>query len=130
VGGQYVNMLLNVFHGVVANAAYGIMTQVPNAMNQFASNFFTAVNPQITKSYAKGDMDYLYLSKVYIKSFIVALVSVPLPIFICLRIEGWTALFATTSCFILPFLFSAVFFGFEKNERTMVLGFIKKRVLS
>jgi len=57
---QGVNMLLNVFHGVIANAAYGIMTQVSGAMTQFASNFFTAVNPQITKSYAKGDMDYLH----------------------------------------------------------------------
>jgi len=55
-----VNMLLNVFHGVVANAAYGIMTQVSNAMTQFANNFFAAVNPQITKSYAKGDIDYLH----------------------------------------------------------------------
>jgi len=57
---QGVNMLLNMFHGVVANAAYGIMTQVSNAMTQFAGNFFAAVNPQITKSYAKGNMDYLY----------------------------------------------------------------------
>jgi O-antigen/teichoic acid export membrane protein len=57
---QGVNMLLNVFHGVVANAAYGIMTQVSNAMTQFANNFFAAVNPQITKSYARGDIDYLH----------------------------------------------------------------------
>jgi len=57
---QGVNMLLNMFHGVVANAAYGVMSQVSSAMTQFANNFFAAVNPQITKSYAKGDMDYLH----------------------------------------------------------------------
>ena len=57
---QGVNMLLNIFHGVVANAAYGIMTQVSNGMTQFANNFFAAINPQITKSYARGDMDYLH----------------------------------------------------------------------
>jgi O-antigen/teichoic acid export membrane protein len=57
---QGVNMLLNMFYGVIANAAYGIMTQVSNAMNQFANNFLSAVNPQITKSYAKNDMDYFY----------------------------------------------------------------------
>lgn len=57
---QGVNMLLNVFHGVVVNAAYGIMTQVSNGMTQFANNFFAAVNPQITKSYARGDMDYMH----------------------------------------------------------------------
>jgi len=57
---QGVNMLLNMFHGVIANAAYGVMSQVSSAMTQFANNFFAAVNPQITKSYAKGDMDYLH----------------------------------------------------------------------
>jgi len=57
---QGVNMLLNMFHGVIVNAAYGIMKQVSHAMNLFANNFFAAVNPQITKSYAKGDMEYLY----------------------------------------------------------------------
>jgi O-antigen/teichoic acid export membrane protein len=57
---QGVNMLLNMFHGVALNAAYGIMTQVSNAMNQFASSFFAAVNPQITKSYARGDIDYMH----------------------------------------------------------------------
>jgi len=255
---QGVNMLLNMFHGVVANAAYGIMTQVSSAMNQFVFNFFTAINPQITKSYAKGDMDYLhrllfragkfsflisfalavplvinmdfilhlwlktvpeytiafcqirvidwamwmfviplslaitstgkikqfmiidsififmnfilsyiflsqefspvsvpiiyisvnifryvlylvfskklinlsigqYLRKVYIKSLIVALISVPLPIFISLYIKGWFALFATTGSFILLFLFSVIFFGLDKNERIMILSFIKRK---
>jgi O-antigen/teichoic acid export membrane protein len=57
---QGVNMLLNVFHGVVVNAAYGIMMQVSNAVSQFMSSFSAAVNPQITKSYAKNDYDYLY----------------------------------------------------------------------
>ncbi|MDR2555812.1 MAG: hypothetical protein LBC64_10350 [Fibromonadaceae bacterium] len=57
---QGVNMLLNVFHGVVANAAYGIMTQVSNAVAQFMGNFSAAVNPQITKSYAKNDFDYMH----------------------------------------------------------------------
>jgi O-antigen/teichoic acid export membrane protein len=258
---QGVNMLLNVFHGVVANAAYGIMTQVSSAMTQFANNFFAAVNPQITKSYAKGDMDYLhsllfrsgkfsffisfafavplvinmdfvlhlwlktvpeyavvfcqirvvdwamwmfvtslaiavtstgkikqfmiidsififmnfilsyiflsqkfspisvpiiyisvnvfryvlyllfseklinlsikqYLRKVYIKALIVTLISIPLPIFMFFYTKNWTALFATTVSFILPFLFSAIFFGLDKDERIMILGFIKKNSIS
>jgi len=55
-----VNMLLNMFCGVIVNAAYGIMTQVSKAMTLFANNFLMAVEPQITKSYAKGEMDYLH----------------------------------------------------------------------
>jgi O-antigen/teichoic acid export membrane protein len=256
---QGANMLLNMFHGVVANAAYGIMGQVSNGMKQFAHNFITAINPQITKSYAKGDMAYLYsllfrstkfsflisfilavplvlnmdfilrlwlktvpeyavvfcqirvvdwvtwmlatpismaiLSTGKIKKFmiidsiiifmnfilsyiflsqkyspisvpciyifvnifrcglylifskklynisikqyfykvcfrllVVILISIPLPIFISFHAESWAALFATSASFILPFLFSSVFFGLDKNERTMVFGFIKKKL--
>lgn len=51
-----VTMLVNVFFGVATNAARGIATQVENAVLQFVNNFTTAVNPQITKSYAAGDL--------------------------------------------------------------------------
>lgn len=57
---QGVNMLLNMFFGVALNAARGIATQVENVVNQFTNNFGTAINPQITKSYAKGDYDYMH----------------------------------------------------------------------
>ncbi|MDR2554005.1 MAG: hypothetical protein LBC64_01135 [Fibromonadaceae bacterium] len=57
---QGVNMLLNVFHGVIANAAYGIMTQVNNAVTQLSSNLMAAFNPQVIKSYAKNDIEYLH----------------------------------------------------------------------
>ncbi len=52
---QGVNLLLNVFFGPVVNAARGIAMQVQGAMGQFVANFQTAINPQITKSYADGD---------------------------------------------------------------------------
>lgn len=53
---QGVNMLLNMFFGVAVNAARGIAVSVDNIVNQFVGNFMTAVNPQITKSYASGDL--------------------------------------------------------------------------
>lgn len=52
---QGVNMVMNVFFGVVVNAARGIANQVNGAVQQFVSNFMMALNPQITKSYAVGD---------------------------------------------------------------------------
>lgn len=58
---QGINMLINVFFGVTFNAARGIANQVENAVCQFANNFTTAVNPQITKSYAAGDYDGMHL---------------------------------------------------------------------
>lgn len=57
---QGVNMLINVFFGVAFNAARGIAAQVEGAVVQFVNNFTTAVNPQITKSYAAGDFDGMH----------------------------------------------------------------------
>ncbi|MDR2582721.1 MAG: hypothetical protein LBC75_04495 [Fibromonadaceae bacterium] len=252
---QGVNMLLNMFCGVIVNAAYGIMTQVSTAMNLFANNFLVAVEPQITKSYAKGDINYLhsllfhsvkfsflisffltiplvlnmdfvlhlwlktvpeyavgfckirlvdwtmwmlvlplsfaiaatgkikyfmiidsifismnfilsyiflsqkhspisipyiyisvnilrcvvylffvkkminlsiaeYFNKVFLRLLITVLISIPLPMFISFHAENWTALFATSGCFVLLFLFSSIFLGLNKNERTMILNLI------
>ncbi len=55
---QGVNMLVNVFFGVAFNAARGIATQVNTAIQSFVNNFTIAFAPQITKSYASGDVDY------------------------------------------------------------------------
>lgn len=50
-----VNLLVNVYFGVALNAARGIAMQVETAIGQFTNNFTQALNPQITKSFAKGD---------------------------------------------------------------------------
>ena len=52
-------ILVNMFHSVVANAAMSIGSQVSYAVTNLSSNFQTAFNPQITKSYAEGNYDYL-----------------------------------------------------------------------
>ncbi len=57
---QGVNMAMNIFFGVTVNAARGIATQVESVVRQFVTNFTTALNPQITKSYAVGNMEYMY----------------------------------------------------------------------
>lgn len=54
-----VNILLNMFFGPVVNAARGISFQINNAVNNFTTNFFVSVRPQIVKSYAQGDNQYL-----------------------------------------------------------------------
>ena len=46
--------------GVAVNASRGIATKVNAAVGQFVSNFMMAMNPQITKSYAKGDYEYMH----------------------------------------------------------------------
>ena len=58
--GQGLNMLLNVFFGPVVNAAQAVAVQVQNAIQQFVGNFQMALNPQITKTYARGEKDEMH----------------------------------------------------------------------
>lgn len=53
------NIVINLFYGPTVNASRGIAIQVNSAIMGFVSNFMTALNPQITKSYASGDRDYM-----------------------------------------------------------------------
>lgn len=53
------NIILNLFCGPTVNAARGIAFQVNTAVNSFVTNFMIALNPQITKSYALGDKEYM-----------------------------------------------------------------------
>lgn len=57
---QGVNILMNLFFGVVLNAARGVATTVDNVVQSFVRNFMVALNPQITKSYASGDYEYMH----------------------------------------------------------------------
>lgn len=57
---QGVNILLNLFIGPIINAARGIANTVNNVLASFSGNFMTALNPQITKSYAAGNYDYMF----------------------------------------------------------------------
>jgi O-antigen/teichoic acid export membrane protein len=56
---QGVSIILNMFFGPVVNAAQGIANQVMSAVNGFVGNFQMAVNPQIIKSFAEGDNNYM-----------------------------------------------------------------------
>lgn len=53
---QGLNILINMFFNVAVNAAKGIASQVGTVVNGFAQNFQMAINPQITKRYAAGDV--------------------------------------------------------------------------
>lgn len=57
---QGLNMLLNMFFGPAVNAARGIAVQVQGVIQGFVANVQTAVNPQITKSYAQQNLHRMH----------------------------------------------------------------------
>lgn len=57
---QGLNILINLFFGPTVNAARGISVQVQNVISNFIRNFQTALNPQITKRYAAGELESMH----------------------------------------------------------------------
>lgn len=53
---QGINLVLNFFFGPIVNAARGVALQVNGAVHSFVSNISMPVRPQVTQSYAKGDL--------------------------------------------------------------------------
>lgn len=78
---QGVSVLVNIYLTVIANAAMGISNTIINVVNGFVTNFQTAFNPQITKSYAAKDYEYLntlILRTSKISSYLLLIMSIPI----------------------------------------------------
>ena len=77
---QGVNVLLNLYFGPIVYASRGIALQVRGAIHGFANNFVTAINPQITKSYAareRGHMMSLIFKSARFSFYILSLFVIP-----------------------------------------------------
>jgi len=84
VRGQGMGIVLNIFFGPALNAAKGVADQVSGAVSTLNSNFQIALNPQITKNYAAGDisdMEKLTYRGLKFSSFLLWMLA--LPIIIC-----------------------------------------------
>ena len=57
---QGINILFNILLNLSANAALGIANQINGKINMLVLNFQQAFNPQLTKSYATGDLTSVY----------------------------------------------------------------------
>lgn len=57
---QGLNVVLNLFFGPAVNAARAVATTIQGIVTGFVSNFQMALNPQITKSYAVGEMQRMH----------------------------------------------------------------------
>ena len=60
INNQGVTLLVNFFFGVAMNTARGIATRMFGLVNKFSLNFMTALSPQITKTYAEGDLKSMH----------------------------------------------------------------------
>ena len=57
---QGLGIVMNLFFGVLANAARGIALQVEGIARQFTNNILQAFNPAMTKAWAEGRKEYAF----------------------------------------------------------------------
>lgn len=111
------NILVNMFYSVAANAAMGIAQQVNGAITGLTSNFQTAFQPQITKSYAARDLSYMttlinYSSK--ISFFLLFIATLPIMLNIDYILDLWlTTVPEYTNSFCILFLIASIFNAFS-----------------
>ncbi len=83
---QGLNILLNLFFGPIVNAARGISVQVQSAIMHFVSNFQTAMRPQIIKSYAVNNLEYMHKLVVMSSKYgLLLMLFLTLPVIICIH---------------------------------------------
>lgn len=89
---QGLNILLNIFFNPIINAARGIAVQIQNITNTFSSNFLIAINPQLTKNYANGNLKRMHelitLSSKF-SVFLMLLICIPISIEIDYILKIW-----------------------------------------
>lgn len=78
---QGATIILNLFFGPTVNAAQAIAVKINSVVAGFSGNFMTALNPQITKSYANGEHKYMFnliFQGARVSFYMVLLVSLPI----------------------------------------------------
>jgi O-antigen/teichoic acid export membrane protein len=78
---QGLAIIMNFYHGVIVNAAYGVANQVNGQLNAFSSNINKSFKPQIVKSEGAGDrprMLRLAMLSCKLAFFLISLFAVPL----------------------------------------------------
>jgi O-antigen/teichoic acid export membrane protein len=89
---QGLAIILNLFFGVIVNAAYGIANQVNGLLSAFSQNMLKALNPQIVKSEGSKDRERMLRLSILackLSFFLLTFFAVPLIIEMSFILKIW-----------------------------------------
>lgn len=89
---QGVNIILNLFYGVIYNATFGIANQVNAAVGAIVNNLQKASNPQIIKSYAAEEHERVNNLVINVGKFsflLIFMISVPIMLNMSYLLQIW-----------------------------------------
>jgi len=102
------NVVLNLFCGTAINAARGVALQVNGIISNFSSNFIMALNPQITKQYAAGNIQesvQLVYAGCRYSFYLLSIISIPVMVNLDYLLSLWLG---TVPSYTTEFLFLAL----------------------
>jgi O-antigen/teichoic acid export membrane protein len=89
---QGIAIITNIFFGPAIVAARVISLQINSLLTNFANNFRTAVNPQIVKNYAEGNLsgsEYLVITSTKYTYYLMLLIALPLSLQVDFILHLW-----------------------------------------
>lgn len=121
---QFSNIILNGFFGTPINTARGIAMQVNSAITSFATNFFMAISPQITKQYAAGNLQQsqrlVYAGSRY-SFYLLSILTVPVIINIDYILNLWLGIVPEyTAAFLIITLTSSLIYSLTNATTTAI----------
>lgn len=123
VNTQGTNFVINIFFGVLYNAAASVATTISGIVTGFASNIMTAFRPQITKSYAQGDIfqfQSLLLWALKAILLIYALIAIPVAFSIKELLSLWLVEVPPSTDIFCQLLLISIFF--ETARYVVIMG--------
>lgn len=102
------NIVLNIFCGTAINAARGVALQVNGIISNFSNNFIMALNPQITKQYAAGNVQQsiqLVYAGCRYSFYLLSIISIPVMVNLDYLLSLWLG---TVPPYTAEFLFLAL----------------------
>lgn len=124
--GAGINVVINLFFGVLINAAQAVASQVSAGVTALMGSFSSAMQPQITKSYASGDYEHMWklvFNGTRYSFFLLAVFILPL----CFNIDFILSLWlkeipAHTNIFVILFLVNVLAESYSSYLITVLLA--------
>ena len=121
---QISNIILNLFFGPTVNAARGLGIHVSSLINTFANNFAMALNPQITKQYAAGNLhesqELVYVGA-RLTFFLLSVISIPVIINIDYLLKLWLGIVPEyTSAFMILSILACLLYSLSGTVTTAI----------
>ena len=121
---QISNIILNLFFGPTVNAARGLGIHVSSLINTFSTNFGMALNPQITKQYAVGNL-HESQKLVYVGArltfFLLSVISIPVIINIDYLLKLWLGIVPEyTSAFMVLSILACLLYSLSGTITTAI----------